>query len=128
MVYREDVEAVDPVLELTVDYVDRSLRCDGTLDARTRSHVIEAAEDLLARRPSRICIDISSLRITDAEGANALGHIQRMARDAGAVLDWRGLDADRLQGLAPPRRRPRPGVRCPPIPLGAGRTPTDVAC
>lgn len=109
MTDREDIAAVAPMLQLTLDYMHPSLRCAGTLDARTRGHVLEAAEVLFARRPSRIVIDITDLHIADVDGANALAHLQRMARDARAVLRWQGLDADRLRGLVPLRhhlRRP----------------------
>ncbi len=80
-----------PVLELT--FGPRSLECVGTLDTRTRRHVLEAVEIVLQDGPPSVDIDISGVRVADADGANTLVALQRMVKDAGASLHWRGLDA-----------------------------------
>ncbi|MDA8312035.1 MAG: STAS domain-containing protein [Actinomycetota bacterium] len=87
---------MDPELELTLGQT--SLRCTGTLDRRTRPYVLEAAQIVLARRPPSITVDVSKLSVADADAANTLVRLQRMARDAVARLHWVGLEPDRLRG------------------------------
>ena len=91
MADRTDIAEIGPVLELTLG--PGSLTCAGTLDALTRRHVLEAVEVLLFDEPPMVDIDVSGLRIDDNEGANALVAIQRMVRDAGVGLHWRGLES-----------------------------------
>jgi anti-anti-sigma regulatory factor len=95
--YDADIAAVAPVLELTLDYVPASLRCAGTLDVRTRRHVLEAIAELLAGKPSEVTIDVEDLHVTDTDGANAFAYMQRMVREAGVILQWNGLDAGHLR-------------------------------
>lgn len=85
-----DIAEIDPVLELTLGL--RSLTCSGTLNFSTRRHVLEATGLVLEGKPSGIGIDVSGLQVTDADGANALVVMQKMVRDAGVSLHWRGLD------------------------------------
>ena len=92
-------------LELKPSYVATSLHCSGTLDAGTRHDVVEAVAALLAGEPSTITIDIGELHVADVDGANALAHVQKMARDAGTSLQWEGLDSDHLRGILPLRFR-----------------------
>jgi ABC-type transporter Mla MlaB component len=94
-----DIAAVDPALELTLG--QHSLVCRGTLDARTRPYVLDAAATLLARHPGFVNVDISELRVADVDGANTFAKLQRLARDAHAELRWRGLQSGRLQGILP---------------------------
>jgi anti-anti-sigma regulatory factor len=94
-----DIAAVDPALELTLG--QHSLVCRGTLDARTRRYVLDAASTLLARHPGFVTVDISELRVADVEGANTFATLKRLAREAGAELRWRGLQSERLQGILP---------------------------
>lgn len=97
-----------PELELTFGYLPLSLRCQGTLDARTRHHLVAAVDELLAKGSSRIVvIDISHLHVADVDGANGLSRVQRMVRDAGARLRWEGLESDHLRGILPIQRRAR---------------------
>jgi hypothetical protein len=91
MADRTDIAEIGPVLELTLG--PGSLTCAGTLDALTRRHVLEAVEIVLFEEPPMVDIDVSGLRIGDNEGANALVVIQRMVRDAGVGLHWRGLES-----------------------------------
>jgi len=109
-----DIAAVDPALELTLG--DDSLACRGTLSARTRHFVLDAAAVVLARRPVSLTVDISDLHVVDVEGANTFVHLQRLTRDAGVGLEWQGLDSDRLRGILPlgPFRVRRPHHR--PVP------------
>lgn len=110
MPYQPDVDAMTPTLELTLDYAKRKLRCTGTLDRRTRRHVVEAVGELLAVTPSSITVDVAHLAVADVDGANAFAHVQRMVREAGVRLRWQGLDSDHLRGIVPLRyraRRPR---------------------
>lgn len=101
MAYEPDIAAIAPTLELTLNYSPRptSLRCVGTLDARTQRHMLQAVDELLAVGPSHVTVDVRDLRVADSDGANALTLVQRMVRDAGAILRWRGIDADHLRGL-----------------------------
>ncbi len=90
MAYPPDIAAVQPVLELTLENEPRSLRCAGSLDARTRVHVVEAVEELLKDAPTRLTVDIDGLRVIDDDGATALTCIQDMAHAAGVPLSWTG--------------------------------------
>jgi hypothetical protein len=96
---RSDIAERDPVLEL--EFGPCSLQCAGTLDSRTRHTVLEAVEVVLLGNPPNIAVDVSGLRVADADGANSLVILQRMIRDAGVNLQWRGLDTLRLsEGIA----------------------------
>lgn len=97
MADRTDIAEVDPVLELT--FGPSSLACAGTLDISTSRHVLEAVEFVLGGKPHSIGIDVSGLHVADADGANALVVMQRMAREAGVELHWRGLDENVLTAL-----------------------------
>jgi anti-anti-sigma regulatory factor len=105
MAYEPDIAAVAPTLQLTIDYADGSLRCAGTLDARTRRHIVEAVDELLAAGPAFIVIDVGELHVADVDGANALANVQRTVREAGVRLRWQGLDSDHLRGILPLRYR-----------------------
>lgn len=110
MPYHPDIAAVGPALELTLDYPERTLRCSGTLDGRARRHLVEAVGELLVGGPPGITIDVAQLTVADVDGANALAHVQRLVREAGARLRWQGLDSDQFRGILPLRyraRRPR---------------------
>jgi anti-anti-sigma regulatory factor len=107
MTYQPDIAAVAPTLELTLDYAEVSLRCAGTLDTRTRGHVVDAVDELLAGEPASIVIDVADLYVADIDGANTLATVQRMVRDAGIRLRWQGLDSDHLRGILPLRYRAR---------------------
>lgn len=116
MAHETDIAAVAPTLELTLDYELTSLRCAGTLDTRTRHHVIDAVDELIAGEPGGIVIDVAGLYVADVDGANTLAEVQRMVRDAGCRLRWQGLDSDHLRGILPlryqvRRSRPRSGLR-----------------
>ena len=100
-----EVDAVAPVLELALG--PASLECAGTLRGRTRRFVLEVAEQLFAHGASAVTIDVSRLCVADVDGANTFAHLQRMARDAGVVLRWVGLEPGRLQGLRPLGSLPR---------------------
>lgn len=103
-----DIEAVDPTMNLTLQA--SSLVCNGALNARTRPYLLEAAQVLFADHPTRVTIDISEVDIEDVDGANTFAHLQRMARQAGTTLHWKGLDSDRLRRIRPlqvPVKRPR---------------------
>jgi anti-anti-sigma regulatory factor len=95
-----DIAALDPVLALAIEHDTASLRCAGRLDGRTGPHVQAAVEELLARGPSCLTIDVRALVVADADGADALAHVQRRARDVGVTVRWRGLDAARLHEAA----------------------------
>lgn len=110
MPYQPDVDAMSPTMQLTLNYSKRELRCTGVLDSTTRRHVVEAADELLMGMPLSITIDVTHLTVTEADGANVLAHVQKMARDAGVRLRWRGLDSDHSGSIVPLRfraRRPR---------------------
>lgn len=92
-----DIAEIDPVLELT--FGPNSLTCAGTLDVSTRRHVLEAVEMVLDDVPSTLGIDVSALEVADADGAQTLVVMQRMVRDAGVRLRWRGLDEQRAAPL-----------------------------
>lgn len=94
-----DVEAMDPALVLTLDSPAgaTSLRCVGTLDRRTRRHLVAVIEDMLRSGPDEITIDVERLRLADSDAANALTAVQRMARRADVPLRWRGVGADLLR-------------------------------
>jgi anti-anti-sigma regulatory factor len=96
-----DIEAVEPTMNLTL--LASSLVCNGTLNARTRPCLLDAARVLFADRPARVTIDISDVLIEDVDGANTFAHVQRMARQVGTTLHWEGLDSDRLRGILPLR-------------------------
>lgn len=126
MAYQPDVDAMAPALELTIDYAVPSLGCVGTLDARTRHHLVASVTELLAAADGRstITIDIGSLELADLDAAHTLTHVEHMVRGAGMGLHWRGLGSDRLTGILPltclagrPTGRPRP--RRVPRPIGA---------
>lgn len=108
MAFEPDIAAVAPVMELTISYLDRSLRCTGTLDGRTRCHLVEAVDELLASEPPFVVIDVGELHVADVDGANALALVQRKVRAAGGRLRWHGLDSDRLRGILPLRSLSRP--------------------
>lgn len=110
MSYQPDVDAMAPTLELTLDYPRGVLRCTGTLDSRTRRHVVGAVNELLAGTPPSITIDVGDLTVAEVDGADAFAHVQQLVRDAGVRLRWLGLDSDHLRGILPLRyraRRPR---------------------
>lgn len=107
MAYQPDITAVAPALELTLQYIPASLRCTGTLDTRTRCHFVEAVEELLASAPSSVTIHIGELHVGDVDGANTLAHAQRLAREAGIRLRWRGLDSGHLRGILALQHRAR---------------------
>jgi ABC-type transporter Mla MlaB component len=98
----EDIAAVDPALVLSVDS-STVLRCAGTLDSRTRPCLVDAVTNMLRDEPSTIAVDIEKLRLADSAAANALTQVQRIAKDAGAAVHWRGLRADHLR-MAPTLR------------------------
>jgi ABC-type transporter Mla MlaB component len=109
-----DEAGAEPLLELIVG--SGSLSCAGVLNRRNRHRVLDAVSLLLHDATPQVVVDISQLRIEDVDGANALAHVQRAARVAGATLSWRGLDSNRLKGILPLQvrsRRHRP-VRLPP--------------
>ena len=112
-----------PYVDDIADDVTRptSLCCRGILDARTRRHVLDEVQTLLAHRPSRVCIDVRELVLADVEGARTLTQVQRLVRDAGAILSWDGLDADRIRGLI----SRGPVERSAPTPRGVSRVPGD---
>lgn len=110
MPFQPDVDAMAPTLQLALNYPKRELRCIGTLDSRTRRHVVEAVGELLVDVPPSITIDVARLTVADVDGANTFAHVQRMVREAGVRLRWEGLDSDHLRGIVPLRfraRRPR---------------------
>lgn len=112
-----DIAAVEPVLELTIGRT--SLECSGTLSTRTRRHVLEAAETLLAGSLA-VTVDVSDLYVADVDGANTFARLQRMAREAGAELHWVGLESGVLRPTAGPiGRRRRLGPVMGPEPSGA---------
>lgn len=94
MTHSPDIAAVAPMLELTIRFTSEapSLRCTGTLDARTRDHVLDAVDELLRASPSLIVIDVTDLQLSDFEAADALAEVQFRARQSGASLQWQGLD------------------------------------
>lgn len=104
MADRTDIAEMDPVLELTLG--PGSLACAGTLDALTRRHVLEAVKVVLVEEPPIVDIDVSALRVADSDGANALVAMQRMVRDAGVGLHWRGLESNDV--LAIPKEAVKP--------------------
>ena len=97
MADERDIAEMDPMLELTMS--PSSLACTGILNVSTRRHVLEAVALVLDGKPESIGIDVSGLRVTDADGANALVVMQRMAREAGVELRWRGLDGHVVEAL-----------------------------
>jgi anti-anti-sigma regulatory factor len=84
-----DIDLVDPILELTLG--PTSLRCAGTLDARTRHHVVEAAELLLRRQPQAVTVDVADLTVLDDGGAETFARLEALALDAGVELHLVGL-------------------------------------
>jgi anti-anti-sigma regulatory factor len=117
-----DVDAMAPALVLTLDFSvsATSLRCVGTLEGRTRHHMVAAVEQMLRPRPHGVSIDIGELDLADDDAAGALIEVQRMVGDAGAVLRWHGIRADHLR-RAPTlgyRSGARPGAATP-VPLAA---------
>lgn len=119
-----DIDAVDPMMELT--FRPSSLVCTGTLNTRTRRYVLEAASVLMAEHPPRVTIDISNVDISDVDGANTLAHLQRIARQAGTVLHWEGLESDRLRAILP-LRVPAKGSRPSPPRLRVYERPSPAA-
>lgn len=107
MAYEPDIAAVAPTLELTLDFVEGSLRCAGTLDARARRQVVEAVSELLAHAPTCVTVDVSALYVADVDAADILAGVQKMARDARVRLRWDGLDSEHLRGILPVRYRAR---------------------
>jgi|GEM_PF-6924400 len=91
MADRMDIAEIDPELELTIGPC--TLECAGTLNARTRGYVLEALEVVLQSEPPSVDINISDLRVADADGATALIAVERIVREAGVKVHWRGLDA-----------------------------------
>lgn len=94
-----DLESMAPTLVLTLDSPVRasSLRCVGTLDHRTKRHLVAAVEEMLLGSPDTVAIDVEQLRLADAEAANALTTVQHMVREAGIALRWHGVGADLLR-------------------------------
>lgn len=82
------------MLELTIRFTSEapSLRCTGTLDARTRDHVLDALAELLRSSPSTVVIDVTDLQVADLEAADVLAEVQFRGRQAGASLQWQGLN------------------------------------
>lgn len=91
--YERDQDLMDPVLEIWVDDAVRptTLRCAGRLGAGTRHAVLDAVAELLATGPRRLVVDVSDLEVADSEGAGTLVQVQRMVREAGAAMAWRGV-------------------------------------
>lgn len=114
-----DTAPAEPLLELTM--LPGSLACAGVLSRRTRRHVLEAVQLILEGETSTLVVDVSELQIADVDGANALAHVQRMVREAGAALCWRGLDSSHLRGLRPLQSRP-PHPDCARVPRRTART------
>ena len=95
MADERDIAEMDPVLELTMSA--GTLACAGTLNVSTKRHVLEAVALVLDGKPESIGIDVSGLRVTDAEGMDTLVMMQRMAHEAGVELQWRGLDGHAVE-------------------------------
>ncbi|MDA8312935.1 MAG: STAS domain-containing protein [Actinomycetota bacterium] len=93
----ETGQVVPSAALLLADDRATSLRCVGTLDARTRSRLVSAVEQVLRFRPRAVTIDVEELRLADRDAAAALAQVQRMVEQSGATLRWRGLRADHLQ-------------------------------
>jgi ABC-type transporter Mla MlaB component len=115
-------------VQLTVECVDGTVRCAGTLDRATRHRVVEAVGELLKAGPACVVVDVGELHVADVDGANALAAVQRSVRAAGVKLRWQGLDSGHLRGILPLRfraRRPRPVPEPPSVrPLGGGVHPS----
>lgn len=114
MPYQSDVGAPDvdvvagaPTLELTIDPVSATVRCAGTLDGRTRRHMVEAVEALVARGRSTVTVDVQALDVSDDESARTLAHVQRLVRKAGRNIRWHGLRADHFGSVLRVRYRAR---------------------
>lgn len=116
-----DVEAVSPALVLTLDLPvsPTSLQCVGTLDSRTRHHLMAVVEWMLRPAPASVTINVEKLRLADAAAADALTEVQRMVREAGTVLRWHGVRADHLRSVPTLGYRPGAGraSRENPVPL-----------
>jgi hypothetical protein len=95
MVTAADASAAGPLLELT--FCHGWLGCAGALNRWNRHYLRDAVDLVLQAKPPSLVVDISGLQIGDVDGANALAHVQRAARDAATTLSWRGLDANRLK-------------------------------
>lgn len=112
MPYQPDLDAMAPVLELSIDYVSSSLRCAGTVDVRTGRHVVEAVEEMLTHVPPHINVDVRALHVADGAGADALRQVEKIVRGSGPRLRWRRAIADHVGGIVPmtdraPRREGR---------------------
>lgn len=105
MAYQPDVDAMEPTLELSLDFPKRELRCAGRLDRRTGHHVMAAVGELLVDMPTRITVDVARVTVGDVDGANVLPRLQKMVVEAGGRLRWQGLDSDHFGGILPPRHR-----------------------
>ena len=107
-----DVDFMEPALALWLDAVDdiASMRCQGTLDTRTRRAFLAAVTTVLATHPRFLRIDVTCLNVEDVDGANALTLVPRMAREATAALVWTGLDARRLGCWLPRARDVEPAL------------------
>lgn len=84
-----DVAAMNPELVFSLD-PPTFLRCVGTLNGRTRHHLLEIVEHMLRSGPGTITIDVEELRLADVDAANALTRVQRRVKDAGASVHWLG--------------------------------------
>jgi anti-anti-sigma regulatory factor len=91
MSVRSDVDEMEPALQLWIDRgaSAASVRCAGTLDAKTGHHVLDAVVEVLDRGTSRVTLDATDLRVADLEGAHTLTRAQRTVREGGALLVWR---------------------------------------
>lgn len=54
--------------------------------------MLDALDELLRTSPSMVVIDVMDLQLPDLEAADALAEVQWRVRQAGAALQWKGLD------------------------------------
>jgi anti-sigma B factor antagonist len=75
----------------TIDSSLTRLAIEGELDAVTVSELRGDIEKLLARRPSRVEVDLSSLRMVDSSGVGVLVSLYKRVRAQGGDVIVTGL-------------------------------------
>ena len=68
-----------------------TLRIEGELDAVTAPDLRPSVEALLAKRPARVVVDVSELRLIDSCGVGGLVLLCQKAKEYGGVVTIHGL-------------------------------------
>lgn len=76
--------------EVTITNDGARLTIRGSLDINTASPLAEEIDKLLAKKPSRVEVDLAPLDLIDSSGVAALVKLYKGVRGAGGVIKFTG--------------------------------------